>query len=224
MLPILLAMGILGAVVFVGSRIAGSLRAALRLLFLMLGVGVAAMVLMVAVVFLQAWWLDAHAGYAAVVDVLARLGPRIALASAIALGIDLVALVIYVIRSGQDDGQQGQVVTDGPLPMQLGAAFGTSRRKVLVSKDRFVTTESLVDGTATRGERLFALGIVALFLSFFGIFVGMGLTFLKDLSILAAAFIAVPGYFAWRALIRPVWADYRRVKAGQRDDGWTRNK
>jgi hypothetical protein len=70
--------------------------------------------------------------------------------------------------------------------------IGRSKRKILGSKSDFITNDSLVDGSATFGQRIMVLGIITACLSFFSIFVGAGLILLKD-SPLAGLFQIVPG-------------------------------
>jgi hypothetical protein len=72
--------------------------------------------------------------------------------------LDLIVMIIYTIRQGKSDDQQGKVITEkrSLTSMSLGVPppMGRSKRKILGSKSGFITDDSLVDGTATFGQRI----------------------------------------------------------------------
>lgn len=153
------------------------------------------------------------AGYRAFVEAASQVGWRIALAAVIVLVADLAAMITYTIRFGQPDNLKGKVITeDRPLNVSLSnpPLMGRSKVKMLGSRSGFVTMESLVDGTATFGERMMVLGIITLFISFFFIFVGGGLMLMKGLPILVLIPI-LPGLFVYFNL-RAAWRDYQEAK------------
>ena len=159
----------------------------------------------------QAVYLEPHARYRAFVAAAARVGPRVAIVAAIVLVMDLAALVLYGIRQGKSDPSEGTAVNDGSLPMSLGIPIGRSKRKILASKSQFVSVESLVNGTATPGERAMVAGIFILYVSFFSIFLGGGLMLMKGF-VLAIFAPVIPGILVAN-FVYDSWTDYREVKA-----------
>jgi hypothetical protein len=152
-------------------------------------------------------------GYRAFVEAASQVGWRIAIAAAIVLVADLAAMTVYTIRFGQSDKMRDKVFTeDRPLNVSLGnpLLMGWSKIKMLGSRSGFVTMESLVDGTATFGERMIVLGIITLFVSFFFVFVGWGLMLMNGIPILILIPI-LPGLFVYFNL-RATWRDYREAK------------
>jgi hypothetical protein len=69
---------------------------------------------------------------------------------------DFGAVIIYVYRSGNVDEEEGRVVT-GRIPLSGNIVTGASwvKKKVLASRSAYVSDMSLVDGTATKSQRLF---------------------------------------------------------------------
>jgi hypothetical protein len=154
--------------------------------------------------------LHAHPGYRAFEAAAARLGPVILVTSAVVLVADLAAMIVYTIRNGRSDGHSGKVVGDGPLPMSLDIPMGRSKRKYLGKKSDYVSVESLIDGSATFGERMMVVGICTLFASFFLIFCGVGLILMRHIAILGL-FPVVPGIVVYK-FANSVWVDYREAK------------
>jgi len=157
--------------------------------------------------------LEAHPGYRAFVAAAARTGWVILIGAVVVLVADFAAVSVYMIRKGKTDDQEGAVVTGGALPMSFNPtpAIGRSKRKVLTSKSKFVSVESLVDGSATFGDRMMVLGICIALLSFFSIFLGAGLMLMHNFVVLAL-FPVVPGVLLFKGG-RSAWADYREAKA-----------
>ncbi len=87
----------------------------------------------------------------------------------------LAALIILNVRSGTvNQEEEGRVLDEqGPLSYEDRNAMGVevtfggtgqTKKSVLVSRSSFITDESLVDGTATKSQRLTVLGIKLAFL------------------------------------------------------------
>ena len=85
-----------------------------------------------------------------------------------------------------------------------------SKRKRLGSTSDFITDDSLVDGTATFGQRMMVLGIITLFISLFLIFVGTGLMVMKD-NPLAILFLIIPGIWLFN-FAREAWQGHQEAK------------
>jgi hypothetical protein len=87
--------------------------------------------------------------------------------------LEFVALFYFVYRAGKRGKEEGRVVTEqmrgrsGPL---IGWRYW-SKRRVLASRSAYISEMSLVDGTATKAERLIAHGIKLAFLLFWLAFV-----------------------------------------------------
>jgi hypothetical protein len=142
------------------------------------------------------------------------IGRAISIIAAIVLVADLAAMIVYTLRYGKSDGTKGKVITENrPMTsMSLGIPppMGWSKRKILGSKSGYVTMESLVDGTATFGERMMVFGILTAMVSFFLIFVGAGLMMMKDLVIFVL-FPVIPGLWLYN-IMRHVLEDYQQAK------------
>lgn len=104
------------------------------------------------------------------------------------LAADLAALCVYVHRSGNADEEEGHVVTDGgPLAgpsvagddVLVGGKYA-AKQKVLASRSLFVSDMALVDGSATKNQRLLVRGIQLAFLLFWLTFVFGALTLLAS--------------------------------------------
>jgi hypothetical protein len=158
-------------------------------------------------------------GYVAFVNAAAKTGWVILIVAVSAPVADLVAMIIYTLRHGESDGLAGKVINENrPLAMLFGSHLfmGRSKLKILGSKNSYVT-ESLLDGTATNGQRMMVRGIIALYVSFFLVFVGVGLMLMKSLMVLVLVPI-IPGFFVYN-VAREAWHDYRKAKqrlAGRR--------
>jgi hypothetical protein len=83
--------------------------------------------------------------------------------------VDLLAMMIYVSRSGKIGPEEGHVVTENrPLTTSDVATMGGTgapggrywgKHKVFLSRSTYITDMSLVDGTATNAQRRLAHGI-----------------------------------------------------------------
>jgi hypothetical protein len=90
--------------------------------------------------------------------------------------VNLAALIIIVLRSGRVNKEEGRLVDEqGPLSQDDRNAMGgdvtfdgtgQTRKRVFVSRSSFISDESLVDGTATKSQRLIVYGIKLVFLLF----------------------------------------------------------
>lgn len=171
------------------------------------------LIAVIASALVQVSFENSHA-YRAFVEMASRIGERVLIVAIVVLVADMAALVIYTIRHGESDRTKGKVfVANRPLrsmSLGYGPLMGWSKVKSLGGKRSFVTMESLVDGSATLAERMMVVGIVAVFIAFFSIFLGVGLILMKRLAILVL-FPVVPGLFVLRAASE-AWKDYRAAK------------
>jgi threonine/homoserine/homoserine lactone efflux protein len=156
------------------------------------------------------------AAYNRFVAALSPIGLRILIAAGVILILDLVAMVVYVFRNGErDEPEKGVTTVHQPMtPVLLngpGLTRGISKRKKLAGASGLITDESLVDGTATLGQRMMVGGICIFFVSFFLVFLGIGLVSLKD-NPLAVFFPIVPGIFLFN-FARDAWRDHQKAKA-----------
>jgi len=158
--------------------------------------------------------LEAYRGYRDFVAAIAPIGRAIVIASAIVLAADVIAMATYTLlrrhgspRPSEDRGIQPRsagerTFADG----RRGKRFPPTR----IAVGAFVSFESLIDGSATRGERMMAMGIVAALVAFFLIFVGAGLA-LAQYVLLAALFPVGPALWLFR-ILRDMRQDYRETK------------
>jgi hypothetical protein len=150
-------------------------------------------------------------GLRALSDAAAPIGWWIAAGAAGVLVVDVAALATYTIRYGEPEGDNDSAGDPAISPSLSNIPFtALSKVKMLGRRSGYVSTGSLVDGTATFGERMMVLGIVALFISFFLIFVGFSLL-LAYVPLLALVFPIIPGVWVFVRL-REMWRDYRRAK------------
>ncbi len=161
----------------------------------------------------------ASGGYADVLQTMSRAGSWILIGALVFFLGDMCAMAVYTIRNGHSDGAAGKVVTaNQPLTMSLGQTppMGRSKRKILFTKNRFITMKSLVDGTASAADRLMFVGIHCAIGSFFLIWVGLALIGIRT-NVLAIAILIVPGLWAGN-IAHDTWTSYRRVKGGLPED------
>ena len=149
-----------------------------------------------------------------VVETASRVGWIVVIVAGTVLVADIAVMTIYTIRQGQSDNLEGKVITENrplsAMSLRIPPPMGWSKRKMLGSKSDFITMESLVDGTATFGERIMVVGIFTAFVSFFSIFVGAGLMLMEDLLIFVL-FPVIPGIWLYR-FIRETSQDYQEAK------------
>jgi len=167
------------------------------------------LVALVASAFLQAA-LAEHRRYRELVEAASRVGWVILLAAVTVLLADIAIIAVYTVRQGRSAHRRGTVVTEQRPFMTLGSRLGRSRLRVLYGKRGRITAESLVDGTATFGERVMVLGMATAFVSFLFVWVGSGLILMKGLAICVLIPI-LPGVFVYNAL-RTGWKDFRKAK------------
>jgi hypothetical protein len=149
-----------------------------------------------------------------VVATASRVGWVVLIFAAIVLVADIAAIAIYIVLRGQSDNLKGKVITENrplsAMSLRIPSPMGWSKRKVLGSKSEFVSMESLVDGTATLGERMMVAGFFAAAIAFFSIFVGAGLMMMQNLWIFGL-FPVIPGIWLYR-ILRETSQDYREAK------------
>jgi hypothetical protein len=129
--------------------------------------------------------------------------------------VEFVAVFIYAYRSGTADKEEGRVITKCVRRSGLGAGRYWSKSKVLVSRSGYVSEMSLVDGTATKAERLIVHGIKLGFLLFWLAFVFGVLTLLPSEPGVALAMLLVMlcGFSCAVILVRRSRADALRELA-----------
>jgi hypothetical protein len=121
------------------------------------------------------------------------------------LAANLVALMIVVVRRGKVDNDEGCVLNEqGPLTGNAlnemcggihvvgGGGRYVAKEKILVRRSGFISDESLVDGTATKSERLMVQGIRLFFVLFWLLFVFIGLSLLPSEPVVGAIFVIAP--------------------------------
>jgi hypothetical protein len=148
---------------------------------------------------------------------------------------DLAALIIIVLRSGTVNQEEGRVVDEqGPLFQDdrnaMGgevtfAGTGQTKKRVFVSRSSFISDESLVDGTATKSQRLMVHGIKLAFLLFWLLVVFGMLSVLPSNPIAVLFVITIMSiiFFQAATLIRKGRADAlgklkRKVARGEARD------
>lgn len=121
------------------------------------------------------------------------------------LAANLVALMIVVVRRGKINNGEGRVLNEqGPLTGNAlnemcggihvvgGGGRYVAKEKILVRRSGFISDESLVDGTATKSERLMVQGIRLFFVLFWLLFVFIGLSLLSSEPVVGAIFVIAP--------------------------------
>jgi 1,4-dihydroxy-2-naphthoate octaprenyltransferase len=152
-------------------------------------------------------------GYDRFVAGASQVGWRILVVAVTVMLADAVAMIVYTIRHGEKDGQKGKVVTENRnLGMSVGspALMGRSKRKMLGRRSQFITDESLVDGTATFGQRMMVVGIITFVFSFFLVFVGMALILTKQTPI-GLLFLTIPSLFLYN-FAREAWHGHQEAR------------
>jgi hypothetical protein len=148
----------------------------------------------------------------------------------ILLLVEFVALCVYVNRSADADEEEGHVVTDdAPLSRTDRVIAGEvlvrrklrSKKKVFVGRSAYVSDMALVDGSATKSQRLFVHGIQLAFLLFWLTFVFGALTLLDSdpAFALSVVFLMSCGLFYGVTAIRRGRANALRKwnKSGRRE-------
>jgi hypothetical protein len=137
-----------------------------------------------------------------------------------ALGIfvpTMMALVIYALRRGEpaDADLRPSLPPFGPgSPASRAgtvAYWKRSKLKLLVSRQTFIPMESLVQGTATREEWAIVAGIQVALVSFWFIFLGVGLMHLSSSRGLSLAFPGVAGLWLSR-IVKAQWSDFAAAR------------
>ncbi len=123
---------------------------------------------------------------------------------------DLVSLFLIALRIGKVDPAEGQVITErgsgsgGALNPLVGSGGGgryVLKEKVFLSRSGYITAESLVDGTATKSERLFVHCFGLLSVLFWLLFVFIGLNLLPTEPIGGTFFVVFPTIVFFRLAV-----------------------
>ncbi len=144
-------------------------------------------------------------------DAAARVGWWLGAAAVAVLVCDIAYLVVYAIRFGTPDNDDDALAAEGPNPFLNTMPLGYSRFRQFGQRSSYVTTQSLVDGTATFGDRMIVLAIIVFLVSFFLIFVAIALVTLPDLRLAASLWPLIPGIVVGRQLLDG-WREYRAAK------------
>lgn len=119
------------------------------------------------------------------------------------LAANLFAIVLMVVRTGNVDQDEGSVVTEhgtfngnamnptGGGVNRLRIGKYVAKEKILVSRSAFISDESLVDGTATKSQRLLVHCAQLFFFLFWLLFVFVGLSLAPAQPIQGAWFVIV---------------------------------
>lgn len=105
--------------------------------------------------------------------------------------VEFVAVFIYTYRAGTADEEERHVMTRRARLSGLIAGRYWSKSKVLVSRSGYISEMSLIDGTATKTERLIVHGIKVAFLLFWLAFVFGILTLLPSEPGVALAMLLI---------------------------------
>jgi len=129
--------------------------------------------------------------------------------------VAFVAVFIYAYRATRADEDNGLVITRRARLSGLVAGRYWSKSKVLLSRSGYIGEMSLVDGTATKTERLIVHGIKVAFLLFWLAFVFGILTLLPSEPgvALAMLFIMLCIFYCTVTAIRRSRADALRKLA-----------
>jgi hypothetical protein len=123
--------------------------------------------------------------------------------------LDFAALMIVVVRSGKIDEEEGSVVNE-PVPLSgndrnaMGGdvavgGTGQAEKRVFLSRSSFISDESLVEGTATKSQRLIVHGIKLAFFLFWLLFVFGMLSVLPSNPVAALLVIIIVSIIFFRA-------------------------
>jgi hypothetical protein len=137
-------------------------------------------------------------------SLLVTVAPRSMVAAAVfalLFVVDLLAMMIYVSRSGKIDPEEGHVVTENrPLITSdvtilggTGAPGGRywGKHKVFLSRSTYISDVSLVDGTATEAQRRLVRGMKLAAILFWLASVFLGLALLPSEPIFGTTIIIV---------------------------------
>lgn len=141
-------------------------------------------------------------------DTVSHIGSRVLVAAITVLVLDLAAMITYTIRNGskekeanQSVGPKDSVLLDNPRRRsgteQIVARKYRSKTKILGQASGFITDDSLIDGTATFGQRMMVRGIRLWFACLWLIMVSAGMSAVSR-NILGIWLIVGPTvWFAW---------------------------
>lgn len=154
-------------------------------------------------------------------DTIAHLGGRLLVAAVTVLVFDLAAMITYTIRNGSRDedanesaGPRNSILLDNPRK-RIGTEWMVARKyrsktKILGQASGFITDDSLIDGTATLGQRMMVHGIKLWFACMWLILVSAGMSIVSR-NILGIWLIVAPT--VWFAMVVRLWHnDYQAAK------------
>ena len=148
---------------------------------------------------------------------LAAFGRIFLIADGAIFGSAFLYLMVQIARRGQVGEDQGKVVTTHDMLGSTDPAMrGISKKKVFYSRTKFVSTESLVKGTASRQDWIFVIGFNVVIISFVTGFLGAGLIMLPQggelgFSVRALFFIAFP-FIVVPMLCKMQYRDFKETR------------
>ena len=154
-------------------------------------------------------------------DTVSHIGSRVLVAAVTVLVLDLAAMITYTIRNGSRDedasepaGLKSSVLLDNPRRRtgmeQIVNRRYRSKTKILGRASGFITDDSLIDGTATLGQRMMVRGIRLWFACMWLILVSAGMSIVSR-NILGIWLIVAPT--VWFAMVVRLWHDdYQTAK------------
>jgi hypothetical protein len=131
----------------------------------------------------------------------------------------MISLIVYVVRRGKSNEEEGKVITTSDVIGSVDPTIrGFSKEKVLVSRSKFVSMESLVNGTASKQDVRFAIAITVALISFSLIFACVALINLPSQGPGVLLFMVVPIGMGW-SMWKSMYKDYREAKKKGKLDG-----
>jgi hypothetical protein len=108
------------------------------------------------------------------------------------MAADMIAMIVYALRFGSKHSEADDFLKQGSpfIPYNQGKYW--VKQKVLGTRSLFVSDESLVDGTATKGQRLLVKGIHLFFFLFWLLSMFLALSLLSSNPVSAVAWIIIP--------------------------------
>jgi hypothetical protein len=123
------------------------------------------------------------------------------------MAADMIAMIVYALRFSSKHSEADDFLKQGSPFIPYNQAPGQGpillarkywvKQKVLRTRSLFVSDKSLVDGTATTGQRLLVKGIQLFFFLFWLLSIFLALSLLSSNLVSAVAWIIIPtiGFF-----------------------------
>jgi len=154
------------------------------------------------------------AAYRNFVTVAPAVGKVILVVAIFGLVCSLATGIFLTVRMGKpEEGEEGAIAGNvGPTlqPLDSPLSMKGAKVKTLYRSGASVQMESLVDGTATRAERLMISAVFGALASFFLVFVGVSLMIIGKFLIAVA--LPIPALLMLSYNARMALAEYRAAK------------